>query len=552
MIRFFASAFLAVNLLLGFASAQQKPAEGDKDIDIRAYAARAAALAPFLDEQTIVVGRLDTAQLELADAAKQLKKLLGDKLGSGLGDQLDKGVLAGGVMKGAFNVAGGRDAYLIVSLADVPSRAPFGVIPTAKAADATALARMLRPMVAPGDVAPPGIAPTPSAALQRSFALVCEPMGDAVFIGPAATLARLKDRRAALTAEEISRRWDLAGALAAAGDGTVQVVFLMSDDQRRVMDEMLPNLPPALGGGSTKPFSEGFRFAAMGMNVSEKLAVRLTIQAKDAAAAETQSAAIAAGLQLFAQSPQVKKQLSTAEKVAKALAPRVKGNQVVIELNEENKGLANVVSGLVPAVVQARTAAERAQNASNLKQIGLALHNYHDTYRAFPARAKSSAAGKPLLSWRVHVLPFLEADGVYKEFRLDEPWDSEHNKKLISKMPEIFRAAGSKNKRESGKTNFLAPVYEGSALAADVETKIAEIRDGTSNTIAVVEVTDEAAVPWTKPEDWEVDEKDPTKGLGETFAALFCDASVHFFKKDIAPETLRALLTRAGGEVVAP
>ncbi|HMC89933.1 MAG TPA: DUF1559 domain-containing protein, partial [Gemmataceae bacterium] len=73
--------------------------------------------------------------------------------------------------------------------------------------------------------------------------------------------------------------------------------------------------------------------------------------------------------------------------------------------------------------------------ANNLKQLGLALHNYHDTYGRFPAVANFDKDGKPLLSWRVHLLPFLDEGQLYREFHLNEPWDSAHNKKLVSRLP---------------------------------------------------------------------------------------------------------------------
>src|SRR5439155_20346160 len=94
--------------------------------------------------------------------------------------------------QGGFTAAGGGEAYLIVSLADVPNRMPFGVIPVAKASDAAALARALRPLIATPGTAPPGAPLTTQEALQRSLALVCEPLGGVVFVGPAATLDRLK------------------------------------------------------------------------------------------------------------------------------------------------------------------------------------------------------------------------------------------------------------------------------------------------------------------------------------------------------------------------
>ena len=83
-------------------------------------------------------------------------------------------------------------------------------------------------------------------------------------------------------------------------------------------------------------------------------------------------------------------------------------------------------------------AARRAQSMNNLKQFALAMHNYHDTNGKFPAASSFDKDGKPLLSWRVHVLPYLEQAELYKQFHLDEPWDSEHNKKLIEKMPNVL------------------------------------------------------------------------------------------------------------------
>src|SRR5207249_2796575 len=84
-----------------------------------------------------------------------------------------------------------------------------------------------------------------------------------------------------------------------------------------------------------------------------------------------------------------------------------------------------------------RIAGRRTVSQNNLKQIGLAMHNYHDTYRHFPPQALTDKNGKPLLSWRVAVLPFIEQDNLYRQFKLDEPWDSEHNRKLLERMPKL-------------------------------------------------------------------------------------------------------------------
>ncbi|MCL4191413.1 MAG: DUF1559 domain-containing protein, partial [Thermoguttaceae bacterium] len=104
-----------------------------------------------------------------------------------------------------------------------------------------------------------------------------------------------------------------------------------------------------------------------------------------------------------------------------------------------------LVALLLPAVQAAREAARRSQSMNNLKQIGLAMHNYYDSYRTLPAQANYDPQGKPLLSWRVQLLPFLEQQALYAQFHQDEPWDSAHNKTLIDKMPPVYRSASSKS-----------------------------------------------------------------------------------------------------------
>ena len=88
------------------------------------------------------------------------------------------------------------------------------------------------------------------------------------------------------------------------------------------------------------------------------------------------------------------------------------------------------------------------------------MHNYHDVYKSFPAQASYDNKKKPLLSWRVHLLPYLDELALYKQFKLDEPWDSANNKPLIAKMPAVFRSPHIAN-AEPGKTTYLVPVGPG-------------------------------------------------------------------------------------------
>ncbi len=186
---------------------------------------------------------------------------------------------------------------------------------------------------------------------------------------------------------------------------------------------------------------------------------------------------------------------------------------------------------LLPAVQAGREAARRMQSSNNLKQIGLAMHNYAYANKSFPPAYAADKDGKPLLSWRVHILPYVNQAELYKQFHLDEPWDSEHNKPLIAQMPAVYKHPNSAVSGQ-GKTNYLTVRGEKAVFPGTKGVTLKEIIDGTSNTIMTVEVSDEKAVVWTKPDDFEYDEKDPLKGLVGLspggFNAGFADGSVRF------------------------
>lgn len=218
------------------------------------------------------------------------------------------------------------------------------------------------------------------------------------------------------------------------------------------------------------------------------------------------------------------------------------------------------VALLLPAVQAAREAARRMQSSNNLKQIALAMHNHADTFRNLPPAYSTDKDGKPLLSWRVHILPFIEQQVLYDQFHLDEPWDSEHNRKLIDKMPEVYRSPNSA--AAPGKTVYLAisgkeGIFAPPAKASDGRTggvRFADVRDGTSNTIAVVEANDESAVEWTKPVDITPDAMNPLKGIvgmrPGIFMAAFTDGSVRAISDQIPPKTVMNLFQRNDGNPI--
>jgi prepilin-type processing-associated H-X9-DG protein len=202
------------------------------------------------------------------------------------------------------------------------------------------------------------------------------------------------------------------------------------------------------------------------------------------------------------------------------------------------------------------------QGQKNLQELGIGLHNFHDTYGQFPGPAiLSKKNGKPLLSWRVAILPFIGENELYKEFKLDEPWNSPHNIKLLDKMPKVFTSPGAKTRKGHltfyqalvGKNAAWQMIPDPKAMLGARGARIANFADGTSNTILLVESGD--AVPWTQPAEITYELVLPLK-LGwhkQGFNVLMADGSARFVNRHVVLEvTLRAAITPNGGEVLGP
>jgi prepilin-type processing-associated H-X9-DG protein len=212
-----------------------------------------------------------------------------------------------------------------------------------------------------------------------------------------------------------------------------------------------------------------------------------------------------------------------------------------------------VVALLLPAVQSAREAARRNQCTNNLRQIALAMHNYHDANNAFPKPAITGKDAKPLLSWRVAILPYIEQGDLYNKFKLDEPWDSPHNKVLLKEMPPTYLCP-SRSNVEPFTTNYRVFSGKGALFEEGQQIGVADVTDGTSNTLMVAEAAQ--AVPWTEPDELKFDPQGAPSlcGAGSAhpggFNASMADGSVRFFKNSIALQVFRALITRNAGEII--
>lgn len=255
--------------------------------------------------------------------------------------------------------------------------------------------------------------------------------------------------------------------------------------------------------------------------------------------------------------------LPSAETIAKHLRPTVvmvcrqrAGIEIIQRTTLPCLGVGTAVPlgvGLtLPAYTSARVQAKRVQDMNNLRQIALAMLSYENVNGEFPPAFKAGKDGKPLLSWRVAILPFLGEDVLYRQFHLDEPWDSENNKPLIARMPAVYRSMNAPVPGQ-GMTRLVTIRNEGSIFPGAKAIRPADVRDGMSNTAMVVEAAPESALVWTKPDDFTPDANNPAKGLvmpgSNGFNVVFADGHVSFLR-NLEPTVLKAIFTRAGGEVV--
>jgi hypothetical protein len=259
--------------------------------------------------------------------------------------------------------------------------------------------------------------------------------------------------------------------------------------------------------------------------------------------------------------------------------------------------IAGVVLGLlgslllIPEVLSVRSAASRAQSANNLKQLAIAMHNFNDSTGQLPPAVVYDRDGKPLYSWRVLLLPYIEQNQLYTEFHLDEPWDSPHNKPLLARMPKTYAPPGSPPREpyatyyqvfdgtgaafDSDKAKGLKPFNPGGLAGpggfgvpfpgaagppagpslmqgANVSRIPNTFTDGTSNTILIAEAGD--PVPWSAPGDLHFDPNGPLPKLGGpsggNFTVALGDGSTRYISRSISQTTLRAAITANGGEVL--
>jgi len=489
-------------------------------------ASREKHLQRWVDEQTIAVGSIDVRRIDMAAAMEKLTKLIGPGMPQPNETKTSMVAMRDGLLK-----ADAEHLYLVYGNAELGGM-PTVIVPLTdknKAEEIAALVADGRSAPFKGNASPLG--KTVNWKVVDEYVVIGTP--------------------AAITAKESLKpttRQQLAAALQSKTRGAIQVYLIPSGDIRKVLSEMMPLLPKELGGGSSSVITQGLQWAAIGVDLPPSLSGTLRVQTSNGAQAQELVVLWKKMLEVIkAEASRPGREHPVGKKIQEflsALEIKVEGGTIEIAATAEKL---EPLTELLAKSMAANTG--DVLNASNMRQMLIAMHNFHIDFNRLPNQAICDKDGKPLLSWRVAVLPYLGQDHLYKEFKQDEPWDSDHNKKLIEKMPKIFTHPVAKNVPANHTLYQVFYSKKGDKPAAAImeNTKITlgqlTVQDGTSNTFVLTDAAT-TAVPWTKPADLYYDGKVENlpklaspRGDGWAHAA-FGDASVRRFKVTANPKLL--------------
>lgn len=209
--------------------------------------------------------------------------------------------------------------------------------------------------------------------------------------------------------------------------------------------------------------------------------------------------------------------------------------------------------------VGSRPAPGRLECKSHMKQLALAMHNYHEAYGCFPPAYIADKDGRPMHSWRVLLLPFLEFRPLYEQYRFDEPWNGPHNQKLAALPLQIFRCPLDTSSETN--TSYFVVVGSQTVFPGAVPVSTKDIPDGTSNTVLLVEAAD-SGINWLEPRDMSYEEAirglNPKSGWGISShhkdggaCVAFGDGSVRYLPDDTPVDQLQRILERNDGQPVS-
>lgn len=493
----------------------------------------------FLDTNTIGFARIDLATFDSDAVHNKFKELsAGHKSLLREGQKIHQIVSS---FQQPLTEAGAREVFAFLSLSDFQSGLYY-VIP----ADANTAPRIINA--------------AKKLALMR-MRLKAQRVPEGVLISTPQAAQRLRDRF-------LPVREDASEILALAQDSFNLVIAPSSDQSRAIRDSVGPPYPRYAGTLFTEGQLTG-DLLADGMartvlSVSTKpLGIKLTISGATSESVETSPTANQVLSEKFADAlktlqqgsipywPRAKRIDTFPSTVTSALSQiKVTRSQGTFTIALDEALIQKLARAIVPAFADQVGTTSDNFKSNSARQLILAIHNHYDAFRAFP-KDITDEDGKPLLSWRVKILPFMDYSDLYSKFKLDEPWDSLHNRPLIDQMPSFLKTEDSLSTQ--GKTIWSIP--QGESFMGGVST-FDEVRDGTSNTIMIVGTTAKAAAIWTKPQDWKPDTDNIKLGIfSESQSKIIfarTDGSVGSLTRKTSDDTIKSLLMVNDGHLVKP
>ncbi len=338
-------------------------------------------------------------------------------------------------------------------------------------------------------------------------------------------------------------------------DFPLQIVVVPPTYFRNTFAELQPDLPPAFGGGPAAPLVSGFHWLSIGVNPLNQTA-KVVLQADSSQTAEKMREYVPTLLTSIFDSQLGQAGQKDWADVVGLFDPVVVGDQIRFSLENPQQTESLLRTIMTAAVATAKPLAQ-SKTYSRFRQLLLAMHNHESAFSRLPGYQGLQPGDKPSgLSWRVHVLPFIGHEELWRKFKLDEPWDSPHNIRLLDQMPEVFQPVipfGSSEVVKANHTTYVAPVSDRTIYGRDRRIGLEHIVDGISNTIAMVELGLEHAIPWTSNEEYRYSSAEPAAKLRSVdgrVAVGWMDGSVSAVRDDEPVAVWNALFTIDGKEVV--
>ena len=496
----------------------------------------AEKLLPLLDEQSFFLGRIQPGKIDIAKIMIPLvqKKTLPPAEAAALGflfnlqkSSIDK------VIDEIWFSSSAKDAatYFLPSI----------IIKTKPAAKAEDLLNLLKNLPLPINIQ------TPSGQVIRKGQNSILPLS---YVIREAKGFYLLEQVGATKDTKKTKRTDIVQGFDDMGSLPFGAMLFPSKDNPLDLAKIFPSLKRANGKEhEVHGILNGLKLVTLGMYL-DPWRIQMVIQTEDKELANDLHKSILKAIQSIPDLVQAQVEEVGKDPVFKALAAMVKSvsimdDKVTIVITDFDPYFE--IAARINEQNQAKVAA--AQSMGKVKNIATALLAYHKDKGKFPPAATLSKEGKPLLSWRVQILPYLGHNLLYKQFKQNEPWDSEHNKKLIRRIPPSFRE--TQDDLNKGTTAFQAPVGLATIFPpGGTGTNSIQIINELSNTIMIVKVPEDKSAIWTKPEDWEIDvnlsAKDLLKGFTNAIVFACADGEVKTMPLKVAEDNIKSMLAIEG------